>query len=99
MLFGALGLWWIGTQFYFFPFLVHQDPPALKTAYRNGLVLMLSQPLISLTVFLVVAVLTAASYLLLFPMFLFYFVFLSLLANRAVIEFDQSTARSRRSSR
>jgi uncharacterized membrane protein YesL len=86
MLFGALGLWWIGTQFYFFPFLVHQDPPALKTAYRNGLVLMLSQPLVSLTVFLVVAVLTAASYLLLFPMFLFYFVFLSLLANRAVIE-------------
>ena len=62
------------------------EPPPLKTAYRNGLVLMLSQPfLISLTVFLVVAVLTAASYLLL-SMFLFYFVFLSLLANRAVIK-------------
>lgn len=86
ILFGAVGLWWVGTQFYFFPFLTHQEKPAVRTAYRNGLVLMLSHPGLSLAMFLVVAILTVISYLLLFPMFLFYFALLSIFANRAVIE-------------
>jgi len=86
MLFGAVGLWWIGTQFYFFPFLTHQEKPEIRTAYRNGLVLMLSHPSLSLVMFIVVVVLTVISYLLLFPLFLFYFALLSIFANRAVVE-------------
>ena len=86
MLFVAVGLWWIGTQFYFFPFLVHQDPPSIKMAYRNSLVLMLSQPAVSLALFFVVMILAAVSYLLLFPLFVLFFALLSVLSNRAVIE-------------
>ena len=86
VLFVAAGLWWIGTQFYFFPFLMHQEPPSIKTAYRNGLVLMLSRPALSLVVFFLVLVLAAISAYLLFPLFLLFFALISVLANRAVIE-------------
>jgi uncharacterized membrane protein YesL len=86
MLFGALGLWWLGTQFYFFPFLVHQDPPAIKTAYRNSLVLMLSQPALGVAMFLLAAVLAVLSYMLVFPLLLFFFSLMAVLSNRAVIE-------------
>ncbi|MGC8880431.1 MAG: hypothetical protein ACP5R2_14540 [Anaerolineae bacterium] len=85
-LFGALGLWWAGMQFYFFPFLTHQESPSMRTAYRNGIVLMLSQPGLSIVMFLVVIILTAISYFFLFPFFLFFFALLSVLSNRAVIE-------------
>jgi uncharacterized membrane protein YesL len=85
-LFGALGLWWAGMQFYFFPFLTHQENPSLRMAYRNSIVLMLSQPGLSIVMFLVVIVLAALSYFFLFPLFLFFFALLSILSNRAVIE-------------
>jgi uncharacterized membrane protein YesL len=86
MLFAAVGLWWMGMQFYFFPFLVHQEMPSIKTAYRNSLVLMLSQPALSVSMFVLVMILTAISYFLVFPLFLFYFTLISVLSNRAVIE-------------
>jgi len=85
-LFGALGLWWAGMQFYFFPFLTHQEIPSLRMAYRNSIVLMLSQPGLSVAMFLTVVVLAALSYFFLFPLFLFFFALLSVLSNRAVIE-------------
>lgn len=85
-LFGALGLWWAGMQFYFFPFLTHQESPSMRMAYRNSLVLMLSQPGLSLIMFLLVLILAGISYFFLFPLFLFFFALLSVLSNRAVIE-------------
>jgi uncharacterized membrane protein YesL len=86
MLFAAVGLWWMGMQFYFFPFLVHQETPSIKTAYRNSLVLMLSQPALSTSMFVLVMILTAISYFLVFPLFLLLFTLISVLSNRAVIE-------------
>ncbi len=86
MLFVMLGLWWAGMQFYFFPFLTHQENPSLRTAYRNSIVLMLSQPGLSIAMFILVIILAAVSYFFLFPLFLFFFALLSVLSNRAVIE-------------
>lgn len=83
----AVALWWVAMQFYTFPFLIVQEEPSLKMAYRNSMILMISQPVLAGAVFLVVVLLSVVSYLLkMFPLVVLYFVLLSLLANRTVVE-------------
>ncbi len=83
----AVALWWVAIQFYTFPFLVVQEEPSLKMAYRNSMILIISQPVLAGAVFVVVLLLSAVSYLLkMFPLVVLYFVLLALLANRTVVE-------------
>ncbi len=83
----AVALWWAAIQFYTFPFLVVQEEPSLKMAYRNSMILIISQPVLAAAVFVVVALLSVVSYLLkMFPLVVLYFVLLALLANRTVVE-------------
>jgi uncharacterized membrane protein YesL len=83
----AVALWWVAIQFYTFPFLIVQEEPSLKMAYRNSMILIISQPVLAGAVFVVVVLLSVVSYLLkLFPLIVLYFVLLALLANRTVVE-------------
>ncbi len=83
----AVALWWVAMQFYTFPFLIVQEKPSLKMAYRNSMILIISQPVLTGAVFVVVVTLSVVSYLLkMFPLVVLYFVLLALLANRTVVE-------------
>lgn len=83
----AVALWWVAVQFYTFPFLIVQEEPSLKMAYRNSMILIIAQPVLAGAVFVVVVLLSVVSYLLkMFPLVMFYFAVLALLANRTVVE-------------
>jgi uncharacterized membrane protein YesL len=77
---------WGGMQLYVFPLLIRQEDPSLRLAYRNGLVLMGAQPILTILLFLVVIVLLLISVRLTIPLLVLTFALIALLANRAVAE-------------
>ncbi len=77
---------WAAIQLYVFPLLILQETPSLRLAYRNGLVLMGSQPALTVVLLALAAALLFVSVLLTFPLFVLYFALIALLSNRAVVE-------------
>jgi uncharacterized membrane protein YesL len=77
---------WVSIQLYVFPVLILQETPSLRLAYRNGLVLMGSQPALTVVLLALAAALLFVSVLLTFPLFVLYFALIALLSNRAVVE-------------
>ena len=82
----ALALVWGGAQLYVFPLLILQKAPSLRRAYRDGLILMASQPALTVVVWVLAAALLLLSVILTVPLFMLYFAFIALLGNRAVVE-------------
>jgi uncharacterized membrane protein YesL len=82
----SLSLVWGIMQLYVFPLLILQEAPSLKLAYRNGLVLMASQPLVVILLLVLIAVLAIATFFLPILAFVVDFAFIALLVNRAVLE-------------
>ncbi len=82
----SVAILWGVVQIYVFPLLIRQEVPSLRLAYRNGLVLMGRQPALTIAVLALATVLLFVSILLTFPLLVFYFAFIVLLANRAVAE-------------
>lgn len=77
---------WGGAQFYVFPFLIRQEFPSLRLAYRNGVVLMAKRPALAIMLFILVVALFAISFRLVMPLIALYFAFVALLADHAVAE-------------
>ncbi len=86
IVFVALSVLWLLLQMYVFPFLIIQEVPSLKEAYRNSFVLLIMRPALTIVVFVVLVLMVVISYLLVFPLVTFCFAFLALLGNRAVVE-------------
>jgi len=82
----SISLVWGGVQLYVLPLLILQEAPSLKLAYRNGLVLMASQPAVIILLLILIAVLAIATFFLPILAFVVDFAFIALLANRAVLE-------------
>jgi uncharacterized membrane protein YesL len=77
---------WGGVQLYVFPLLILQEVPSLQLAYRNGVILMASQPVLTIVLFVLVGALLLISLALTVPLFILSFALIALLANRAVVE-------------
>ncbi len=82
----SMAIIWAVLQLYVFPLLIRQEVPSLRLAYRNGLILMSTWPLLTIIVLVLALILLVISSLLTLPLFLFYFAFVALLTNRAVEE-------------
>jgi uncharacterized membrane protein YesL len=82
----SISLIWGAVQLYILPLLILQEVPSLKLAYRNGLVLMASQPAVIILLLILIAALAIATSFLLILAFVVDFAFIALLANRAVLE-------------
>ena len=82
----SISLIWGAVQLYILPLLILQEVPSLKLAYRNGLVLMASQPAVIILLLMLIAALAIATSFLLILAFVVDFAFIALLANRAVLE-------------
>ena len=85
-LLASVGLVWFAVQFYVFPLLIVQEVPSLRLAYRNGLILLASQPAVIIVLFVLFVLLAIVSSLLFILVFVVDFAFIALLANRAVLE-------------
>jgi hypothetical protein len=85
-LLASVGLVWFAVQFYVFPLLIVQEVPSLRLAYRNGLILLASQPVVIIVLLVLFVVLAIVSSLLFILVFVVDFAFIALLANRAVLE-------------
>jgi uncharacterized membrane protein YesL len=57
----AVGALWLAVQFYALPYLMEQDAPSLRRAWRNALLTLLASPLYTATLLLFGALLLAAS--------------------------------------
>lgn len=62
---------WLMLQVYTFPLMLEQEQPNLRTALRNGLIILVKRPLQAVVVTLVIVMVIVASTLLLFPAWLF----------------------------
>jgi uncharacterized membrane protein YesL len=82
----SISLIWGVVQLYVLPLLILQEAPSLRLAYRNGLVLMASQPAVIIVLLILIAVLAAATFFLPILAFVVDFAFIALLVNRAVLE-------------
>jgi uncharacterized membrane protein YesL len=82
----SISLIWGAVQLYVLPLLILQEAPSLRLAYRNGLVLMASQPAVIILLLVLIAALAIATSFLLILAFVVDFAFIALLANRAVLE-------------
>lgn len=82
----ALALLWFTTQFYFWPFMFEQEQKSVRIALKNGLFLTLAEPLYTAVMVSVAAFATVLSLFTILPLAGFTLSFVSLLANRAVIE-------------
>jgi uncharacterized membrane protein YesL len=82
----SVAILWGSVQLYVFPLLILQEAPSLRLAYRNGLILMGSQPALTVVLLVLAAALLFVSVLLTFPLFILYFALIALLSNRAVVE-------------
>jgi uncharacterized membrane protein YesL len=82
----SISLIWGAVQLYILPLLILQEVPSLRLAYRNGLVLMASQPAVIILLLILIAALAIATSFLLILAFVVDFAFIALLANRAVLE-------------
>ncbi len=82
----SISLIWGAVQLYVFPLLILQEAPSLRLAYRNGLVLLASQPAVIVLLLILIAVLAIATFFLPILAFVVDFAFIALLANRAVLE-------------
>jgi uncharacterized membrane protein YesL len=82
----SISLIWGAVQLYVLPLLILQEAPSLRLAYRNGLVLMASQPAVIILLLILIAALAIATFFLLILAFVVDFAFIALLANRAVLE-------------
>lgn len=80
------GLLWLAAQFYFWPFMLEQEHKSVRVALKNGLFLALAEPLYTAVVLSTAALAMVVSIVTVLPVAVFVFSFLSLLANRAVIE-------------
>jgi uncharacterized membrane protein YesL len=86
MVFAMAALAFFLIQLYVPPFLIVQEAPSLREAYRNSLILFIMRPSLTIVVLVTSAVVVGLSYLLIFPIFVFLVAFLMLLGNRAVVE-------------
>ncbi len=82
----SISLIWGVMQLYVLPLLIVQEAPSLRLAYRNGLVLMASQPAVIVLLLILIAVLAIATFFLPILAFVVDFAFIALLTNRAVLE-------------
>jgi len=82
----SISVVWGAVQLYVLPLLILQEAPSLRLAYRNGLVLMASQPAVVILLLLLIAVLAIATFFLPILAFVVDFAFIALLVNRAVLE-------------
>ncbi len=82
----SVTLVWAAMQLYTFPLLIAQEVPSLRMAYRNGLILIASQPMVIIVLLVLFVLLAIVSSLLFILVFVIDFAFIALLANRAVIE-------------
>ncbi len=80
------GLLWFATQFYFWPFLIEQEHKSVRGALKNALFLSLAEPLYTIVMLSTAAFAVVLSIFTVLPLAVFTLSFVSLLANRAVIE-------------
>jgi hypothetical protein len=81
----ALGLLWLGVQYYALPFMILQDEKKLSVGWRNGLYMILASPLYTLVIWVVV-LLILASHALLAPLFLGGPAVIAVIGSHAVAE-------------
>ena len=82
----SVSLVWGAAQLYVFPLLIAQEVPSLRMAYRNGLVLIATRPLVMIVLLVLIVALAIVSGFLFILVFVVDFAFIALLANRAVVE-------------
>ncbi len=80
------GVLWLAMQFYFWPFMLEQEQKSVRVALKNALFLTLADPVYSAVMLSTAALLVALSVVLVLPVAVATLSFISLLANRAVIE-------------
>lgn len=82
----SVAILWGAMQLYVFPLLIRQEAPSLKLAYRNGLVLIGTRPVLTIVVVVLTLVSLLLSLMLTLPLVVLYFAFIAVLSNRAVAE-------------
>lgn len=80
------GVLWFATQFYFWPFMLQQEQKSVRIGLKNALFLTLAEPLYTAVILSMAALASGLSVVLVLPLAVFTLSFISLLANRAVIE-------------
>lgn len=80
------GLLWLATQFYFWPFLIEQEQKSVRVGLKNALFLTLAEPLYTAVILSTAALAGLLSVVTVLPLAVFTLSFISLLANRAVVE-------------
>lgn len=81
-----LALFWLTMQFYAIPFVVIQESPSLRLAWRNSFFLVMASPPYLLTIFLFLFLYGVISLLLVFPIILGWITMVSILGAQAVKE-------------
>ncbi len=76
---------WLGVQFYLWPMLEEMQQPNLRGAVRNAALMLLQNPLFSLTLFVAVGLIAAISTVLVVPWLLFSESVIACIANAAVL--------------
>lgn len=82
----VVGLLWLAVQFYFWPFMLEQEQKSVRIALKNALFLTLAEPLYTAVMLSTTALVSVLSIVLVLPVAVATISFISLLANRAVIE-------------
>ncbi|MCX7754841.1 MAG: hypothetical protein N2117_06295 [Anaerolineales bacterium] len=81
-----LALFWLTMQFYTLPFVMIQEHPSLRLAWRNSFFLVMASPFYLLTLFLFLLIYGVISLLLVFPIILGWVSMVSILGTQAVKE-------------
>lgn len=82
----TLAFLWLAVQVYTFPLMIEQEKPHLRTALRNSLVVLLSRPVYSIGIALVIVAIAAVSTLVILPLWIFISASTcAYLANRATV--------------
>lgn len=79
-----LALFWLTMQFYAIPFVMAQEHPSLRLAWRNSFFLVMASPFYLLALFLFLFVYGVISLLLVFPVILGWISMVSILGAQAV---------------
>ncbi len=77
---------WLGIQLYVWPILEEMERPNLRGAIRNAAVMMLQNPMFTLTLLIAVAIITLVSAALIIPLVLVTGSMIACIANAAVID-------------
>jgi uncharacterized membrane protein YesL len=77
---------WFGVQLYVWPILEEMEQPNLREALRNSAVMMLQNPIFTLTLLVAVAIIAVISVALVIPLFLVTGSMIACVANAAVLD-------------